>query len=105
MTRFPKNAKWKIEKWRNRCAWCVKRIPAAGRKLCIPIALRQETLRETRPGTVEPLLLYQAGKTVPMMLLDANSPAREAGKDAFFQLCSQKCAKALQAALRQELSV
>lgn len=105
MTQFPKNAKWKIEKWRQRCAWCVKRIPAARRKLCIPIALREEALREIKPGTVEPLLLYQAGRTVPMMPLDVDSPAREAGKHAFFQLCSQRCAKALQAALRQELTV
>jgi len=104
MKSFPKNAKWKIEKWRSRCAWCVKRIPATRKKLSIPVALREEARREIRPGTVEPMLLYQAGKAVPMMPVEDDSQARNEGKHAFFQLCSQKCAKALQSALRKEMA-
>jgi hypothetical protein len=94
---------WKPAKWRNRCAWCTGRIPTDREVFGISITLRPEAHREVKPGTIEPLLLYKAGKTVPMMLVTEDSPARHAGKDAMFQLCSETCARALQTALRQEL--
>lgn len=103
MKRPPAKSKWKLEKWQSRCAWCVKRIPAEAEAFGISIALRKEAFREIQPGTVEPLLLYQAGKTVPMMIVTDDSPAKRDGKDAVFQLCSEDCARALQTALRAEM--
>lgn len=99
----PKN-KWTLTKWRHRCAWCAKRIPDDQEVFGISISLRPEAFREIKPGTVEPMLLYKAGKTVPMMIVTDDSPAKHDGKDAMFQVCSQACAGALQAALREEMS-
>jgi hypothetical protein len=100
----PKSATgWKPEKWKDRCAWCVKRLPRSKRVFAISISLRPEAFQEFDLGSVQPLLLFRVGKTVPMIVLAKDSPAKQAGKDAMFQLCSQRCAKALQAALRAEL--
>ena len=101
----PKSAAgWPPEKWKDRCAWCSQRICEDKERFKISIRLRQEAFQEFDPGTVQPLLLYQAGKTVPMMVLGEDSPAKEDGKDAMFQLCSESCAKKLQSALKRELS-
>lgn len=94
---------WKREHWEGRCAWCTRRIGEEEEVFGISVALRQEAFREFEPGTVQPLLLYQAGKTVPMMVVTEDSPAKRDGKDAMFQVCSEECGKALQAALKQEL--
>jgi hypothetical protein len=104
MRRAPAKAGWSLKKWRSRCAWCTKRIPADQEVFGISIALRKEAFREIKPGTVEPLLLFKAGKTVPMMIVTEDSPAKRAGKDACFQLCSEDCATKLQAALREEMA-
>lgn len=100
-----KNAKtkWKVEQWADRCAWCTKRIPEDQEVFGISVALRSEAFQEFEPGTVQPLLLFKAGKTVPMMIVTDDSPAKHEGKDAVFQICSRECAKALQAALQTEL--
>ncbi|MBI5773905.1 MAG: hypothetical protein HZA89_09210 [Verrucomicrobia bacterium] len=94
---------WKLEKWRSRCAWCMKKLPSDTQVFGISIALRPEAFKEMNPGTVQPLLLASAGKAVPMMVVKDSSPTKLAGKDAVFQLCSVKCAQALQAALKTEL--
>lgn len=94
---------WKLEKWRGRCAWCAGKLPTDTGVFGISIALRPEAFQEMKPGTVQPLLLASVGKAVPMMIVTDDSPAKLAGKDAIFQLCSEQCAQALQAALKAEL--
>jgi len=99
----PLESAWTVEKWIDRCAWCAKPIPEDVEVFGISISLKPEAFQEIDRGTVQPLLLMQAGKTVPMMVVSDDSPTRHAGKDAVFQLCSDTCAKALQSALKQEL--
>ena len=91
------------QKWRNRCAWCAQKIPANEPVFGIEIRLRPESFREFDPGTVQPLLLAASDRTVPMMILREDSPAKQDGKDALFQLCSKTCAVRLQQALRLEM--
>ena len=98
-----KKPSWDPQKGRNRCAWCAQRIPANQKVFGIEIRLRPEAFREFDHGTVQPLLLVAAGRTVPMMILREDSPAKQEGKDALFQLCSETCAVNLQQALRLEL--
>lgn len=99
-----KAPQWKPEKWRDRCAWCTKRISPEAPAFGISVSLQAEAFKEFEPGSVQPLLLFSAGKTVPMMVVTDDSPAKKAGKDAVFQLCSEECALKLQAALQQEIS-
>jgi len=98
-----KKTSWDMKKWADRCAWCTKRIAGDDPAFGISISLRPEAFQEFDPGTVQPLLLFNVGKTIPMMVVKEDSPAKHAGKDAMFQACSEVCAKALQQALRDEL--
>ena len=95
--------KWNPDHWRTRCAWCAKRIPHDAEVFGISVRLRKEAFQEVDPGTIQPLFLGMAGKTVAMMVVTDDSPAKQDGKDAMFQLCSEDCAKALQTALREEM--
>ena len=83
---------WDPNKWLQRCAWCTQRIPANQEVFGIEIRLRPEAFKEFDPGTVQPLLLAMSGRTVPMMIVSEDSPAKKAGKDALFQVCSETCA-------------
>lgn len=98
-----KKGEWDPKKWRNRCAWCAAVIKPNDPAFAISISLRPEAFKEFAPGSVQPLLLFSAGKTVAMMVVTEDSPAKKAGKDAMFQLCSKDCAQKLQVALQQEL--
>ncbi len=110
MTRKParrvsaaKKSSWDLKKWHDRCAWCTQRIAPDQEVFGIEIRLRPEAFREFDLGSVQPLLLAASGRTVPMMVARQDSPAKRAGKDALFQLCSKGCAEELQQALRLEL--
>jgi hypothetical protein len=96
-------AKWNPERWQSRCAWCERKLSATGDVFGITISLRPEALRELEPGTIQPLLLGPSGKVAPMIIIAGDSPAKKAGKDAAFQICSEKCGQALQAALQAAL--
>ncbi len=98
-----KKSSWDSQKWRNRCAWCAQKILANQKVFGIELRLRPEAFREVDPGTVQPLLLAASGRTVPMLILREDSPAKQEGKDALFQLCSEPCAVNLQQALRLEM--
>jgi hypothetical protein len=98
-----KKSQWDAKVWAERCAWCAKVIPENQEVFGIPIRLRPEAFQEFDAGTIQPLLLVSAGKTVPMMVVTHDSLAKQEGKDAMFQACCQTCAKALQAALKAEL--
>lgn len=104
MKKPPAKPTWSLKKWQNRCAWCSKKIISDASSYTISIALRDEAIREVKPGGVEPMLLYKAGKSVPMIIVADDSLVKARGKDAMFQLCSEDCAKALQAALRDEMT-
>lgn len=97
--------KWNPDRWRTRCAWCGRKIPADKEVFGISVRLRKEAFQEFDPGSIQPLLLGRTGKTVPMIVVTDDSPAKREGKDAMFQLCSEDCAQALQAALREEVEL
>ena len=98
-----KKSSWDFQKWRDRCAWCTQKIAPNQKVFGIEIRLRPEAFREFDLGSVQPLLLAASGRTVPMLILREDSPAKQDGKDALFQLCSKKCAVRLQKALQLEL--
>ena len=95
--------KWNAAKWRHRCAWCAALMRSDQEVLAIPIRLQPAAIEVLEPGEIAPLLLPSANKVVPMMVVGEDSPAKREGNDAMFRLCSESCAKLLQAALRTEL--
>lgn len=95
---------WNPKRWHDRCAWCARRIKEDEEAFGISVSLHAAAFEEFSPGTIQPLLLGLSGKTVPMLIVTEDSPAKLDGKDAMFQICSETCARALQQALQQELS-
>ena len=53
-------------------------------------------------GTVQPLRLVISRKTIPMIVVGEDPPAKRERKDAFFQVCSESRGKQLQSAVRKE---
>ena len=86
------------------CAWCHKVMPQD--KECFGGGTRVWP-------TAKPLLVAQEGKFLPMPLSTgreiiaiiptADSEARAAGYDIYFQTCSEECCAALAGAVRAEL--
>ncbi|MEW6303409.1 MAG: hypothetical protein AB1705_08065 [Verrucomicrobiota bacterium] len=91
------------KQWANRCAWCAGQIKPEEEMFGITIALHPQALKELERDTIQPLFLPGVGRSIPMIILPDDSPAKRDGKDAAFQLCSRSCAEALQNALKMEL--
>jgi hypothetical protein len=86
----------------KRCAWCGTVIPAGCECFGVKMRLRPEAYRLVKFGAVQPMVLPKAGKTVAIIVVALDSPAKRQGVDAMFQLCSDACGIALQKALRDE---
>jgi len=99
------HSEWKGNDWLNRCAWCAQEIPDGHEVLGISLKFHPGQGRRQWAGTVQPLRLAVSARTVPMMVCGDGSPAKQAGNDAMFQVCSDACGKALQNALRQDVSL
>ena len=99
----PGDPDWDKADWMKRCAWCAARIRSHQPVFGISVRLHEAAFQEVTPGDLAPMLLPALGKVVPMIVVTEDSPARQEGKDAIFQLCSESCAEALQQALRAEL--
>ena len=89
----------------ERCSWCHKLIGEDDERFGGGAKVRPEAKRA---------LAALAGKLMPMRLSSgrefvagipaADSPARAAGHDVYFQTCSEGCATELTTALREELA-
>ncbi len=97
----PKPA-WDPDDWLKRCAWCGKVIPPNREVIAVRTRLHALAYRLVKPGTIQPLHLPKAGKTVAIIVVALDSPAKREGVDAVFQVCSDACGIALQTALRDE---
>jgi len=54
-------------------------------------------------GTIVPLPLEGVRKVVPMIVASKDSPAKQAGNDLCFMVCSRECGEALRRALAEEI--
>jgi hypothetical protein len=101
----PSDEPWNPDDWFHRCAWCEEEIPEGHEVLGVPAKLRPEQVRKEWAGTIQPLRLVWAQRTLPMMVVSEDSPAKRDGKDAMFMVCSDSCGRALQAALRKDIDL
>jgi len=96
---------WDADDWLGRCAWCGRRIPEDQEVFGLSMKFRPGMARPEWAGTVQPLRLVVSGKTIPMLVVSEDSPAKRAGHDAYFQVCSESCGQQLQPALRNEIEL
>ena len=94
---------WDGDHWRQRCAWCEKAIHDDDEVFAIERRLREEAVLEREPGTIQPVFLPQTGKILPLIVVAADSPAKQEGKDAVFQVCSKLCGQSLKETLGKEM--
>jgi hypothetical protein len=87
-----------------RCAWCHRRIPEDQECFGAGARVRPEAreLLAENEGTMIPMSLKN-GREVIVMVPTADSEARKAGNDVYFQACSEDCCRQLTEALRDEL--
>jgi len=98
----PSDEPWNPDDWFGRCAWCREEIPEDHEVIGLSMKFRPGQARREWAGTIQPLRLVLAQRTVPMMVVGEDSPAKRDGKDAMFRVCSDACGRELQAALRDE---
>ena len=85
------------------CAWCAKRVGqdeerfGLGAKVVAGIDLSESE------GTIVPLPLDGVRKVIPMIIAAKDSPAKQAGHDLCFMVCSRECGVALRRALVEEI--
>jgi hypothetical protein len=92
------------EEAKSRCAWCAKKLGKNQPVFGISMRLRPEAFSEVAPGTVESLYLPSAERTIPLIIVALDSPAKREGKDAMIQICSDACGIAAQEALRKDMA-
>ena len=87
-----------------RCAWCHRRIPEDQECFGAGARVNSEAreLLADKEGTLFPMPLTN-GREVIVVVPAADSEARKAGNDVYFQACSEDCCRQLTQALRDEL--
>lgn len=96
---------WEPEKWRSRCAWCASQIEDVKEAFIIPVSLHEAAFKEFDPDSIQPLYLVSVNRVVPMIVVGKNSPIKQRGKDAYFQVCSQYCGENLKKELKSSLTI
>ncbi|MFB0533905.1 MAG: hypothetical protein ACETWR_02870 [Anaerolineae bacterium] len=82
------------------CAWCEKVLK--GPETTWLVNARAVVDVPEREGKFVPLTLAKSGRTITGFFVTSDSPAKQAGIDVIFSTCSQECASALKAAVREE---
>ena len=85
----------------KRCAWCNKYIPEDEEIFSLGSKTHPGIDLSAQEGGV--ILLEVADKIVPAIVPTGDSPAKEAGNDVLFVLCSRACGTSLQEALSERL--
>jgi hypothetical protein len=84
------------------CAWCEDEIPDDVEVFTIGAKAKPGIDLTETEGTIVPLHLIRANKTVSAMVPTRDSPAAKDGHDLMFMVCSQSCAQALSNALEND---
>ena len=87
------------------CAWCGRRIREDEEVFGLGAKVYSEVDLSESKGTIVPFSLHAIQKIVPAMVTTDDSPAKEAGNDLYFMVCSGECAGALQRGFEKEIGV
>ena len=84
------------------CAWCEDEIPEDAEVFTIGAKGKPGLDLSKAEGTIIPLSLIQANRTVLALVPTKDSPAARDGHDLIFMVCSQSCAQALSNSLEND---
>lgn len=89
------------------CAWCHREIGEEAERVVRGAKLRPVARQrlQAHAGTVVSMDLVTTGDRFYAIVPTADAPATAAGYDLLFQACSQVCADALDAQLKEELKI
>ncbi len=87
------------------CTWCGKRIPKDAEVFSLSAKVKAGVNLANHEGGVIHLPLTRPRRTVAAIVPTHDSPAKKAGNDLLFAICSQKCGQALKQALQQQIDM
>jgi len=87
----------------KRCAFCNDDIPADHEVVGFGAKARSDVDIERYRGTGIEITVRSLKRSVMAIVTGRDSPAARAGHDLYFTACSESCAKALKAALEEDL--
>lgn len=85
------------------CAWCSRLVAEDEERFGLGAKVIAGVDLSESEGTIVPLPLEGVRKVVPMIVAGTNSPAKLAGNDLCFMVCSRECGEALRLALAEEI--
>ena len=86
-----------------RCAFCNAEVPADREVVGFGAKARPEVDIERWRGTGIEITVRSLQRKVLAIVTGRDSPAAQAGHDLYFTACSESCAKAMKAALEDDL--
>jgi hypothetical protein len=84
------------------CAWCEDEIPEDVEVFTIGAKAKPGIDLSEAEGTIIPLSLVLANRTVSALVPIKDSPAARDGHDLIFMVCSRSCAQALSNGLEKD---
>lgn len=84
------------------CAWCEQKIPEASEIFSVNARFGPEINLAEFAGEIWPFTLTHSDKTVSAIVTAPDSPAKKAGYDLFFIVCSEFCGLMLRHELEKE---
>jgi hypothetical protein len=84
------------------CSWCEDEIPEDAEVFTVGAKTKPGIDLSEAEGTIVPLSLVRAGRTVMALVPTKDSPAVRDGYDLIFMVCSQSCAQALSNGLEND---
>ncbi len=90
-----------MRKWKNRCAWCRRRIAESEEAWAIGVKARSDVDISYMEG---PIVEFQVqDRVVPAIVVREGSPAKRAGHDFLHMTCSARCAEALSTVIQRDI--
>ncbi len=85
------------------CAWCARHVAEDEERFGLGAKVVAGVDLSESEGTIVPLPLEGVRKVVSMIVAAKDSPAKLAGNDLYFMVCSRECDEALRRALAEEI--
>jgi hypothetical protein len=89
----------------SRCAWCGIGIDEEAEVYGLGAVFCQDVDLSEYESQIIELKILTENKIVPMIIAAKGSEAKEAGNDAMFMTCSEKCANEMRETLLEEKSI
>jgi len=91
--------------WLGHCGWCNRQMGEEGERIAIKARFRDQKEYRKNEGKVVSFVLADAGRTVMAYVVTRDSPAKKEGKEAIFQVCSDRCGDELTVAMNKEINL